>query len=201
VYVRDSKGQRTGEVIGRTVTDRSFMNDNNRAVVGATIDLSDRSGQRFLNNLIGDKKLGLGSYMANATGGGRYDFKTTGPNGEANWMSGNVARDDQAAYTYRGGTVDGVAGISGGGELPTIASARDIGNIGAGFIAGHDGMSWSDARLGFDALQSKQEGRIATEGQTTQKAQRVGYAIGLNMFSKENPIRSLFRPKPGMPVH
>jgi RHS repeat-associated protein len=170
VYVQNAKGQRTGQVIGQTVTDHSFLSDNGKAVVGATINLSDKSGQNFLNNLMGDKKLGLFSYMNNAKGGQKYDFKSTGPNGEVNWMKGNVAQGDQAAYTYRGGTVDGVPGLSGGDGLPTIASARDIGNIGAGFVAGSNGMSWSDARLGFDALQSKQQGQIAVEGQPTQMA-------------------------------
>lgn len=35
-----------------------------------------------------------------------------------------------------------------------IASARDIGNLGAGYIAGKKGMPWGLARAGFDALQS-----------------------------------------------
>jgi len=139
--------------------------------------------------------------MSNATGGGMYDFKTNGPKGEANWMTNNVARSDQAAYTYRGGTVDGVAGLSGGGGLPTIASARDIGNIGAGFVAGSNGMSWSDARLGFDGLQSKQQGQWATEGQTTQLAERVGYVIGVNTFHTDHPIKSLLHVESGMPLH
>ncbi|RKR84480.1 hypothetical protein BDD43_4719 [Mucilaginibacter gracilis] len=201
VYVQNSDGQRTGQVIGQTVTDHSFLGDNGKAVVGATINLSDKSGQNFLNNLMGDKKLGLFSYMNNAKGGQKYDFKTNGPNGEANWMKGNVAKGDQAAYSYRGGTVDGVPGLSGGGGLPTIASARDIGNIGAGFVAGSNGMSWSDARLGFDALQSKQQGQIATEGQTTQMAERVGYGLGVNMFNTQHPFKSLFKIEPGLPVH
>jgi RHS repeat-associated protein len=187
IYVRNSSGKRTGQVIGQTVTDRSFLSDKGDAVVGATINLKDKSGQRFLNNLIGDKKLSLIGYMNNAKGGEKYDFKTNGPNGEVNWMKGNVAKSDQAAYTYRAGTVDGVAGLSGGGGLPTVASARDIGNIGAGFVAASSGLNWQQARLGFDALQSHQEGRITTEGWTTKLAQQVGFHLGATSDAQEHP--------------
>jgi hypothetical protein len=57
-------------------------------------------------------------------------------------------------------------------NVTVIASARDIGNFGAGYIAGNNGLTWGTARLGFDALQSKQQGTFATEGQTTQMAQK-----------------------------
>ena len=201
VYVQNSNGQRTGQVIGQTVTDHSFLDDKGKAVVGATINLSNKSGQNFLNNLMGDKKLGLLSYLNNAKGGEKYDFKTNGPKGEVNWMKDNVAKGDWEAYSYRGGTVDGVPGLGGGGGLPTIASARDIGNIGAGFMAGSNGMSWSDARLGFDALQSKQQGQLATEGQTSQLAERVGFNLGVNTFHTDHPFKSLFQIEPGFPAH
>lgn len=40
--------------------------------------------------------------------------------------------------------------------LPVYASARDIGNIAAGFIAGVNGLSWGISRMAFDALESFQ---------------------------------------------
>ena len=58
------------------------------------------------------------------------------------------------------------------------ASARDIGNYGAGYIAGRAGMNWKTARIGFDALESFQNSRLSSEGMTTQKAERMGYEAG-----------------------
>jgi hypothetical protein len=60
-------------------------------------------------------------------------------------------------------------------------------------VAGRNGLGWGDARLGFDGLQSIQEGRLATEGVPTQKAQRLGFNIGLKLRSKDSYYRS-FRP-------
>ncbi|WDF65930.1 hypothetical protein [Flavobacterium sp. KACC 22763] len=67
-----------------------------------------------------------------------------------------------------------------------IASARDAGNIGAGIVAGRNGYSWSFSRLAFDALESYQKSEITTEGNTTQKAQKVGYEIGNDLWHKYN---------------
>lgn len=58
------------------------------------------------------------------------------------------------------------------------ASARDIGNYVAGYIAGRVGMNWKTARMGFDALESAQNRRLSSEGMTTQKAERMGYEAG-----------------------
>ncbi|MCB4234735.1 hypothetical protein LDL59_05410 [Kaistella anthropi] len=57
-------------------------------------------------------------------------------------------------------------------NVSVVASARDIGNFGAGYIAGSNGLGWAEARLGFDTLQSYQEGKLSTEGKTTQQAQK-----------------------------
>jgi RHS repeat-associated protein len=194
VYVQNSKGQRTGEVIGKTLTDRFFLDDNGKAVVGARINLSDKSGINFLNKeIIGNKELTLTGYMKNATGGMRYDFKTNGIENKPLDIS-----NDQ--FKYRGMPVDGVPGL-GNGNIPTIASARDIGNVGAGYVAGDNGLTWQGARLGFDGLQSYQEGKPAVEGQTTQLAERIGYNLGHANWVKEHPIRSFFDHDPSLPVH
>lgn len=79
-----------------------------------------------------------------------------------------------------------------------FASARDIGNVGAGMEAGRHGMKWRDARLGFDGLQSFQDTKnnrwipvFSKEGQTTQYAERLGWIRGVNQWTKEHPILSL----------
>jgi hypothetical protein len=65
-----------------------------------------------------------------------------------------------------------------------FASGRDIGNVGAGYVAGRKGLSWGAARAGFDALESYQQGGFATEGQPTQRAQRVGFDAGSAVYQK-----------------
>ncbi|KAA0229733.1 hypothetical protein EDS67_10815 [candidate division KSB1 bacterium] len=65
--------------------------------------------------------------------------------------------------------------------VPMFGSARDFGNIGAGIVAGRKGLSWEQARLGFDALESWQRGRITKEGVPSQKAQKLGYTIGVRL--------------------
>lgn len=176
VYVRDDKGKRTGEVIGKTVTVRSFLTNEGEVVRGAKINMADHSGENFLNKkIIGDKNLTLKKYINTAKGGEALDFKTNGIESRSK---------DQTAgqYMYRGMPVDDVAGLGDNSTIPTIATARDIGNIGAGYVAGDNGLSWAQARLGFDLLESKQQGKIAVEGQTTQQAQRIGYNLGIESY-------------------
>ena len=49
-------------------------------------------------------------------------------------------------------------GITGNGQT-IFTSARDVGNIAAGYIAGINGMSWKASRTAFDAYQSKSSGK------------------------------------------
>lgn len=42
-------------------------------------------------------------------------------------------------------------------KVSKIASARDIGNYAAGYVAGVHGFGWGSSRFAFDALQTKQE--------------------------------------------
>src|SRR5699024_10860205 len=123
VYVVDENGCRTGGVIGQTLTTHSFFSDDGDVIKGATIDLNDQSGQKFISGeIVGDNPF-IGSYMLNATGGEVYDFKTRGINERPE----NVSRTQ---YAYRGMPLNG-----------KIASARDVGNYAAGYIAGKNGLS------------------------------------------------------------
>lgn len=189
VYVRNSENKRTGEVIGQTVTDKSYINsDNGNVVKGAVIYLSDKSGARFLSNeIFGNKKLGVFSYMKNAIGGEHYDFKTRDMNPASDLSS-------QEQYKYRGGVLNGVSGLEQTNGLPLIGSARDVGNIAAGYMAGKDGRTWNQSRLGFDMLQSFQERRLSFEGAGTQEAQRIGFNIGAEVYHKEHPFASPTNP-------
>lgn len=62
--------------------------------------------------------------------------------------------------------------------MQIYTSARDIGNIAAGFIVGYYGLKWEFARKLFDKYQSIQSGFKTAEGVSSQNAQKVGYEIG-----------------------
>ena len=159
--------QRTGEVIGESITTHSFFGDDGEAVVGAVIDTESTEGKDFiLDEIIADDP-NLVEYMPNATGGEKYDLKTRGIEN----------RGDQTIeqYMYRGSK----------SRNRTYGSARDFGNMGAGIVAARNGLDWSTTRLGFDGLQSVQEGKVATEGITSQAAQLVGFMIGIKLRNND----------------
>ena len=110
------------------------------------------------------------------TGGNFYDFKTNNIE-----KRGNISEEQ---YMYRG------SADSNG----RFGSARDFGNIGAGIVAGRNGLSWSSARFGFDTLETLQKSQFvpitknsipsfiifpATESANTTLAERIGYNVGL----------------------
>jgi RHS repeat-associated protein len=192
VYVvKDDKSQHdaNSKVIGRTVSDGAFVNDNGKAIKGATINLSDKSGVNFLNKeIIGNKGLSLIDYMKNATGGKDLDSKAKG-------LSGQPAGTEMIVYEARGMSGDGITGMNNTSGVPLIVTARDVGNIGAGYMAGESGLSWGTARIGFNALESKQQGRLATEGSATQAAQNVGWEMGTKVYDQgHSPLPMGFPP-------
>ena len=160
-------GTENQTIIGRALTEYSFMYDNGKAVKGAIIDLYDVSGQLFLDKFM-KKSPFIISYMLNAQGGEIYDFKEIG----------NIETTDEEITIYhnRGMSVN----ING---KKYLASARDVGNFVAGYMAGKSGLSWDIARLGFDALETKQNLslknlRFMHEELPTTKAQWKGFEIG-----------------------
>lgn len=168
IYLVDDKGNYQA-IIGEMFTEYSFHDDNGEPVVGARIDPNDLSGMAFFNNEI--KDIGLMEYIGNAKGGEPMDFKERG-------VSQEMPKKQKDQQRHRGMPFDG-----------KIASARDIGNYAAGYVAGVHGISWEWARLAFDALETKQRvglwqtvmhypsNRII-EGQPTQQAQYKGYNQG-----------------------
>ena len=184
IYVVDGDGNRTGEVIGEMLTEYSFHNEDGSAVVGANIDLSNQSGQNFFNNEI--TNVGLFEYIGNAKGTEPLDFKHKG-------LSDRAEGTTVKQHHYRGMSFNG-----------KIASARDIGNYAAGYVAGKHGFDWSFSRFGFDALETKQvKGTWNTilfypfnrvrEGQPTQRAQRAGHNISYPIFKQRQLERQIQR--------
>ena len=117
-------------------------------------------------------------YMANAGNGGKYDFKVT--NGEDKPISG--------IDIYRGMPV----GKNANGQT-IYTSARDVGNMAAGFVAGANGMAWGESRIAFDAYQSKKSGRPDIEGISTRNAEYYGWRIGASNSTPNDKIRQFGR--------
>ena len=93
-------------------------------------------------------------------------------------------------------TID-MHGKNNGDNLP-FTSARDIGNMAAGYIAGLYGLSWELTRLGFDGYQSIESGKISVEGLSSQNAQMIGFTEGLKkrkaLGEKAPTISSMLKP-------
>lgn len=104
----------------------------------------------------------IDDYMMNARNNQPYDFKVT--NG--------TDRPIKGIDIYRGMPI----GVNGNGER-IITSARDIGNIAAGYIAGVNGITWEASRVAFDGYQGGKEGK------STRNAEWYGWRMGYNNTS------------------
>ena len=121
------------------------------------IDVNDRSGYEFLKKIMSQIPPMIDDYMLNARTNHTYDFKVT--NGTDHKIEG--------IDIYRGMPV----GVTDKGQV-IFSSARDIGNIAAGFIAGVNGMPWIPSRLAFDFYQG------GIEGISTRNAEFYGWQLG-----------------------
>ena len=174
VYSQDKDGNYTvkGESIGVTTSTTSFYNSDT-GQWGGTIDPRDTSGQKFLADIMNNPPP-LGEYMANAGNGKQYDFKTT--NGTTKVIPNiEIYRGMPVGQTSKGQTI--------------YTSARDVGNIAAGYIAGINGISWKEARVAFDTYQVKTAIKgtiskrntnmhIGIEGISTRNAEYFGWRMG-----------------------
>ena len=184
VYVAtiDKNGKRTtltGEKLGNSITTHSFVDERNEAVQGAVIDMNSNEGQNFIDEIVNDNP-GLFSYAVfPKTGGkyGKYDFKNRGID-----KRGDLS---EKQFRYRGS-------VTSNGD---IGSARDFGNIGAGFVAGRRGLTWEKARENFDGYNG------SIEPPVSQLAQRIGFDLGQSYRKQSdssrlsNPGRNFIGPK------
>lgn len=163
VFQKDESGKFLikGKSIGKSATATSFydsgevIGEEGRWVLDAIIDPNDPSGVEFLSGLIKENPSLIDGYAVNAGNGGKYDFKAKRGN-HYRGMPIHTAKDGTNIY----------------------ASARDIGNIGAGYIAGSNGLPWMAARIGFDGYQSIVRKGPAIEGISSQEAQYLGWELG-----------------------
>ena len=167
----------TGLSVGRTLFSTSFFDtDEGSWVVNARLDPNDESGVVFLGDIASKVANNPIDYAMNATAGKKYDFKVTkGGAAEANMESGN---GEKSTYYLGMPIEDGV-----------YVSARDVGNMAAGYVAGYNGISWLGTRLAFDLLQTIDSRRKAAEdnqrkpvfvreGLTSRNAQYYGWIMG-----------------------
>jgi len=172
IYTVNVDDNRTNDIIGRTLTAYSFHNENGDAILGTIINPNDNSGANFLNNEIVEGLPSPLKYALNAGNGKTYDFKERGIDDRLEGISTEQHR-------YRGMPLTGVTEmVSSDGKTVVYGSARDVGNLGAGYVTGRGGLTWDEARLGFDTYQSFKSMRITSEGQPTQQAQRIGWENG-----------------------
>ena len=161
--------------IGEAMTQFSFTNDDGSPVKDSVIDLNDKSGQEFWNNFqTWAPLMPLAYYVFNALPNNKYDFKQKD-------KSKHKDIDDNQ-YSNRGMKVN-----IDGNEY--IASARDIGTYVAGYEAGYHGLTWLEARFGFDMLETKNKGGLSIEGKQSQSAQFKGYLQGLKHISIINALK------------
>lgn len=160
--------------IGVSTSMTSFYNTDTKGggswQVGSIIDMNDNSGDRFLSNLISNNPPMIDDYMLNARNNHFYDFKVT--NGTNHPING--------IDIYRGMPID----VDGEGKR-IVTSARDIGNIAAGYVAGINGMPWGATKIAFDIYQGGKEGK------STRNAEYYGWCLGNNNTTFSQKLSNL----------
>ena len=172
VYSKDKTGHYTirGKSIGISTSTTSFYHsEKQKWAVGSIINPQDKSGDNFMGNIIANNPPLFNDYMSNARTGRLYDFK---------YSNGTITTADDGQDMYRGMPI----GMNAKGQT-LYTSARDIGNMAAGYIAGINGMSWGASRVAFDAYQSKSSGKPTMEGISTRNAEYYGWLIGSNIHN------------------
>ena len=168
----DNAGQwiSTGVSIGMTPSIYSFVqNDNITPVYGAIIDPSNKDGLDFIQDLTHNLRP-LAYYMYRAQYSHRFDFKIT--NGTNRFISNDLL------YTYRGMPI-----YNSSDGIQFFGSARDVGNLVAGYYAAAYGMTWDEAREAFDSYNGSQEPLVSFFGQ------RFGFNLGNSIPEQERRLR------------
>ena len=160
----------TGVSIGMTPSIYSFVQDDNiTPAYGAIIDPSNDAGLDFIQDLTENLRP-LAYYMYHARNSHRFDFKVT--NGTNSFIS------DDILYLYRGMPI-----YSSSDGIQFFGSARDVGNLVAGYYAAAYGMTWDEAREAFDSYNGSQEPLVSKYGQ------KFGFNLGCSLPEEERRLR------------
>jgi RHS repeat-associated protein len=181
IFIRNDDGG-LGEMIGYSLAPESFYNPEDQEWMGI-IDKNDDSGRNFLNQNTQNLPQVI-TYIFNAGNNEKFDFKSTNGTDKVKFTS-------HQDY-YRGMPIMGKVN-----DQTVFASARDVGNILAGYVAGADGQTPLFTRIGFDLYQSYRAGVITAEHRSTQAPQAIGYAIGRLVLY--NQVISIYGGLPSYP--
>lgn len=183
IYIKEN-GKRTGDILGKMFTNYSFF-DGGQLVMGSIINTNDSSGKEFIND-IKNNTPNLSTYAKNATNNQHYDFKARDKENKGD-MSLNQ-------YHHRGRPLE-----KDKNGKTVYGTARDVGNYGAGYVTGKNGLGWLETRLGFDGYQIisdiKNRRSIGVEGHESQKAQFKGWLDGYTIYSESRDMRYMWKLK------
>jgi hypothetical protein len=164
-----------GNIIAKTITQYSGFNEEGQIVKGAVVNLNDSSGKEFLNEKVLGQNLSSIEYGINAFPNQMYDFKSQ--------VALNGLTPDQR--NNRAMPIDGTILVSQNFSIPTIATARDIGNISAGYVTGVNGVSWGTDRFIFNIVNFVTKPNFQfNEAPVSTSAQQIGWSIGNNQIVK-----------------
>jgi len=128
-----------GQLVGQSLFMTSFYFTENSDHWRGTIDLNSYAARDWLNQKIFTNTPSTNSYMNSYDKNGKsvYDYKEYG----------RPAGMDYDEYHYRGSQIS--PGV--------YVSARDVGNIAAGYVAGYEGHWWWTTSVAFRAKQWRQD--------------------------------------------
>ena len=176
IYVVNDKVERTGDNIGESLFIDSFYyadGPSKATLSRGIIDTTSKEGADFLNNKIYTDTPSRTAYIATYSpwlDTSSYDLKNVGAEKYA-------PGQERADYTYRGSQI-----------YPGVyASARDFGNIGAGYVAGYNGSSWEASKFAFERFQAFKSGNPfgdGTEVDQSVSGETLGWKQGNEVFIK-----------------
>jgi hypothetical protein len=170
-----------GKVIGKMLTPYTGFNEEGQAVTGTILNLNDQSGVKFLNNIIATEP-DL-SYFFNATSDEIYDFKSQSP------LNG-ITKDQR---NNRSMPINGTIFVPYYSEIPVIATARDIGNLSAGYVAEINGLPWGMTDIGFNiynlASKIQTNNLQLTESPVTKIPEKMGWDTAYQQYVNEHSIQ------------
>ncbi|MBQ4290747.1 MAG: hypothetical protein II719_06080 [Clostridia bacterium] len=130
-----------------------------------------------------NQEISLADYIKQAKEGELLDFKVT------NYEESNIGRTVSEEDKYRGMIIND-------GSRRVIASARDVGNIAAGYVSGVKHIPYCAHRIACDYYESISNGGYRTfegnlyvkwslEGKSSRLPQRVGWEMGKRQRRKK----------------
>ena len=173
VYVvGDGYNQRDGKptnatILTQTATPFSFSDEKtNKIVIGSIINMKDKSGDVFISQ-----------FQRNEITLTQYIFDNPQKEGNKSGRNGGNC-DFKHKFDHNYGMP--ISLLNG-----KIASARDIGNFAAGYLAARNGIPKILTMFAFDMYNNYQNNTIKGEPLVSKQAQRLGYNYGLkDLFFK-----------------